>query len=107
MAGSEHNHTLQLGAVKSQSSRLLSGTNRGKGFFARLKQQLFCELPAEAEVGRLNFETETKMSDFIGYTSLHCAYKQQHFGYTFAGVFADSVLVEVFAAKQPNRTQQF
>ena len=33
------------------------------------------------------------MSDFIGYTSLHCAYKRQHFGYTFADVFADSVLV--------------
>jgi hypothetical protein len=60
----------------------------------------------EAEVV-LSVETETKMPDFIGCTSLHCAYKHQHFGYTFADIFADSVLVEFFAAKQPNRTQQF
>jgi hypothetical protein len=30
------------------------------------------------------------MPDFIGYASQHCTYKNQHFAYTFADVFADS-----------------
>jgi hypothetical protein len=29
------------------------------------------------------------MRDFIGYKSLHCAYKHQHFGYTFTDVFTE------------------